>query len=103
MFSNIAFLTNAVSDKLVTLCQKFRVILYPLKDSGVSPASPYTARFGQDFDTLSANFKSFRCTKSTLEVNVSKNTELLLNPCIILSVKTDQFSTLYKSMGDILV
>ena len=59
MFSNIAFLTNAVSGKLVTLCQKFRVSLYPLKDSGVSPVSPYTARFGQDFDTPSANLKVF--------------------------------------------
>ena len=92
IFSNIAFLTNAVSGKLATLCQSFKVRLYPLKDSGVSPVSLYTARLGQDFDTPSTKFSMSMFQKIQL---------LLLNPCIFLSVKTDQFSTLFKSMDDI--
>ena len=100
MFSSKAFLTKALSDRFVILYQKLRVNLNPLKESGVSPVSPYIAKFGQDLGTPSMNFSSFRCTKSILQVDIFSYREVALKFCIFLSDKTNQFSTLYRSMGD---
>ena len=58
------------------------------------------ARLGQDRDTPRRDLRSFLWVMSIFDMRVSEKIELLLYFVSALSVSMDQFSVLYKSMGE---